>query len=69
MCRVPCRAVPGAVGVYLLELFNARSRRLLGELPRAEVVAHVAARDGDDVAADQSDFVKTGAAADDDIPF
>ena len=45
------RLVPGTLGVALLELGNARGSRLLGELPRAEVVAHVAARDGDDVAA------------------
>ena len=45
------RLVPGTLGVALLELGNARGRRLLGELPRAEIVAHVAARNGHDVAA------------------
>ena len=46
------RLVACPLRVALLELGDARRRRLLGELARQEEVARVAARDRDDVAAE-----------------
>ncbi len=50
------RLVARAQGVALLQLRHPRRRRLLGELAGEEVVAGVAARDRDDVAA-QADVI------------
>ena len=50
------RLVARALRLALLELGHAGRRRLLGEPPRPEVVAQIAARDRDDIAA-QADLL------------